>query len=63
MQGHHLLVLVNRSFDSIGFALPAGAWQQLIDSASRTPFSLQARHGHSLVAPQSVQILLQEHEQ
>ena len=61
--GHNLLVLVNRLHDSVGFSLPPGRWRQLIDSASHAPFALQARQGHSLLMPQSVQILLQEHGQ
>ena len=60
---HNLLVLVNRLHDSVGFSLPPGRWRQLIDSASHAPFALQARQGHSLLMPQSIQILLQEHGQ
>jgi glycogen operon protein len=54
-----LLVLINRDADAQDFRLPPGAWQQLCDSASESPFAPLACQDISTLTARSVKLLAQ----
>ena len=54
-----LLVLINRDADAQTFRLPAGAWQQICDSSSDTPFAALSCQDSSTLAARSVKLLAQ----
>lgn len=55
-----LLILFNRSPNSIRFNLPQGAWLQCCNSSDEHPFTPRQQKDHSELSAQSVHILSQE---
>jgi glycogen debranching enzyme GlgX len=55
-----LMALVNRDAEDLDFALPAGDWLLICDSAAASPFPSERRQAHSLLAGQSLQLFSQE---
>ena len=58
----NLLILINRHDDALGFRLPPGTWQQLLDSGSEAAFAPAQRQIASLLVARSVQLLSQKQD-